>query len=78
MKQKKKVLIKKTLKKKETTSYQTATIFWSRQEKNLRTPSKACLPSNYPLSKVKVVLMWSWLLSWLDSFQLFGIQSLTV
>ena len=78
MKQKKKVLINKTLKKKETTLHQTATIFWSGQEKNLRTPSKACLPSNYPLSKVKVVLMWSWLLSWLDSFQLFGIQSLTV
>ena len=39
--------------------YQTATLYWSRQGKNQRAPSRACLSSSHPLQKLKVVLMWS-------------------
>ena len=56
-------LIKKTLTKKKTTSYQTATLHWSKQEKSRRTPSIACLPSTYLFQWLKVVLMWNCLLS---------------
>ena len=39
-------------------------LFTEAGKKNIyeRTPSRACLPSRYPLQKLKVVLMWSCLL----------------
>ena len=49
----------------------------SRKGKN-QSEKKSCLPSSHPLQTLKIILMWSCLLSYLDSFQLFGIQSLTV
>ena len=52
-----------TLTRKKTTLYQTPTFYGSRQEKNQRTPSRACLPSSHPLQKLKVGLVWSCLLS---------------
>ena len=56
-KMKQMVLINKTLRKKKITSNQTATYYWSRQEKNQKTPSRACLLSSHPLQKLKIVLM---------------------
>ena len=55
-KPKKMALVNNTLTRKETTLYQTATLYWSRQEKTERTPSRACLPSSHPLRMLKVVL----------------------
>ena len=50
-------LINKTLAKKKTTIYQTAILYWNRQEKQ-RTPFRACVPSSHRLQQLKVVLMW--------------------
>ena len=46
---KKMVLINKTLMKKKTSLFQTATLSWSRQGKNQRNPSRACLPFSHLL-----------------------------
>ena len=53
--------------------------YWNRQEENQIIPPRTFLLSSHPLQNLKVFLMWSCLLlSSLDSFEVFWIQSLTV
>ena len=52
--------------------------YWNRQEENQIIPPGTFLLSSHPLQNLKVFLMWSCLLSSLDSFEVFWIQSLTV
>ena len=79
MKQKKMVLIiLKALTRMKTNSNQKTTYYWNRQEENQMIPPRTFLLSSHPLQNLKVFLMWSCLLSSLDSFEVFWIQSLTV